>query len=278
MKNTFLIVLLTIFVSCSNNDSIIDVITKELYVSKIVNTSANGSSELRFTYDSKNRLIKNETDAYYREFIYNSNNKVVTIKSVTKPNIPYYTVNFVYDNLGRIIEVKRDNHYNSSIFYTKYDYYATGEVDNVYVFTSMDNYNSNNHNRYYDVSGYGSGNNFEGKLLSVYNSNNDFYDPLDDETWSYDSYYKPYFGEAINEIALPYATDGTGIDWDVRYQSNNPVNVSTFNFNSGINFIRRSYEYIYNDDGYPTKMVKKTYLPDGSVSATFTQDYTYELR
>lgn len=267
-----------ISISCSNDEKIANGIEKKLYVSKIVNTSSTGSTELKFTYDSKNRLIKNETDSYYREFIYDSGDKVVTIKSITKPNIPYYTISFLYNDNGSIKVVKRDNHYNNTIFYTKYDYYNTGEVNNVYVFISLNSYNNNKHDRYYDVSGYSTGKNFTGKLLSVYSSTNNFYDPFDDETWSYDSNNKPYFGESIDAISMPYATDGTGVDWDIRYQSNNPVNVTAFNFISGINFTRKSFEYIYNDEGYPTKMVKKTYLPDGSLRSTFTQDFTYVLR
>ena len=267
-----------ICISCSKNEKIANGIEKRLYVSKITNISSSGSTELTFTYDSKNRLIKNETDTYYREFIYGSGDKVITIKSTTKPSTLYYTISFIYNNDGSVKEVKRDNHYNSTIYYTKYDYYNTGEVNNVYVFTSLDSYNNNKHDRYYDVSGYSVGRNFTGKLLNMYNTSNNFYDPFDDETWSYDGNNKPYFGEPIETIAVPYATDGTGMDWDIRYQSSNPVNVTNFSFISGANFTKKTFEYVYNSEQYPTKMVKKTYLPDGSLSSTFTQDFTYVLR
>ena len=278
MKKILLLFLIAITISCSSDNQVEENIEKKLYVTKVTNISSSSTTELNFTYDSNNRLIKNETNNYFREFSYDSEGKVTQIKSITKPNTLYYTVNFVYDSSGKISEVKRDNHYNGTIFYTKYDYYNTGEVNNVYVFDSKESYDNNKHDRYYAISGYSIGNNFTGKTLSVYNSSVDRYDPDIDETWSYDLNKRPYFGDAIKKISLPFATDGTGMDWDIMYQTNNPIKFSLFDFNSGKDFIRRTFEYEYNSENRPTKIVKKTFNSDGSLNSTFTQDLVYSLR
>ncbi|CAM1346950.1 hypothetical protein [Tenacibaculum crassostreae] len=278
MKKIFLLLSAFIIASCSSDDSEPTQSNKKLYVTKITNISSRSTTELNFTYDSKNRLTKNETETYYREFIYDANDRIKQIKSITKPNTLYYTVNFIYDSSGKVVEVKRDNHHNGTIFYVKYDYFNTGEVNNVYVFDKQESYNNNKHDRYYAISGYSIGNNFTAKTLSVYDITFNMYDLDNTETWSYDLNNRPYFGEAIKNISLPYATDGTGMDWDIMYQTNNPIKFSFFDFNSGKDFVRRTFEYEYNSDDRPTKIVKKTYNSDGSLNSTFTQNLTYSLR
>ena len=278
MKKTVFL-LLVLLVSCSKNEELVSTNEeKNYYVSKVTNITAQGTTDLVFSYDSNNNVIKNETDTYYRTFSY-SNNSITQIKSITKPSTPYYTINFVYNSDGKLIEVKRDNHYNNSVFYLKYEYYATGEVDTVYIFDSLESYTTNSHDRYYDVSGYiPQTTDFTGLDLFVYSSNLGFHDISYSDIWTYDSYKRPYFGDAVKQISIPFSTNGTGMDWDILYSEYNPTNITTFDFRLGIEFTRKVYNYEYNEALFPTRMTKKTYAPNGNLVSTFSQEFTYTLR
>ncbi len=126
MKPSFFLLLFTtiILFSCSddnanenpdgNTDTDGDVIEMRDYVDAIVSTPSNGSpQELRFIYDSNNNLVRNETNTYFRQYTYSGNN-ITKIESITLPDTPYYTVDFIYDDQGRVAEVKRNNHHNGT--------------------------------------------------------------------------------------------------------------------------------------------------------------------
>jgi len=67
--------------SFTKDDSINTKETQKVqYVNKTTNISQNGTSELRFNYDSDNRLTSNETDSYIKTYTY-SNNRIVKIES-----------------------------------------------------------------------------------------------------------------------------------------------------------------------------------------------------
>lgn len=285
MKPSFLLLLFTTIMlfSCSddnanenpdsNTDTDGDVIETRDYVDAIVSTSSNGSQELRFIYDSDNNLVRNETDTYFREYTYSGNN-ITKIESITLPDTPFYTVNFIYDNQGRISEVKRDNHHNNSLYYVTYEYDSNNRVTLACTYTDVANYNDGICNRFYNFTYQENSTNYEGKALTLITSG--VADILEVSTWVFDEKERPYFGEAVERIQLPYATDGTGMDWEYTYNTNNPLSKHIFDFDFNENRLRRSFEYTYNSDDLPALVTINTYNTfSGDVISTFSQNFSY---
>lgn len=245
------------------------------YVDKITNISQNGSTELRFTYDGDNNLIKNETDSYVRDYTYVSN-KITKIVSTTLPATLYYTIDFLYEG-NRVVAVERNNHYNSSIFYVTYEYDANERVSKVCTYSNIDDYNLGECNRFYEISYLGNSKNYAQKDLIVNSINGSEF--LEISNWTYDdSGERPYFGDALEKIRLPYATDGTGMDYEFIYNTNNPLTKHIFDFNTNESKLRRSYTYQYTE-GQVMQMVIDTYNTlTGQQTGTFTQNFDYILK
>ncbi|MDC8002903.1 hypothetical protein POV27_02455 [Aureisphaera galaxeae] len=283
----FLSIILTGFLfSCSSDDNggetatdpdpDPDPVPQIAYVDKIVSTSSSGSTELRFVYDDDNKLVRNETDEYFRQFTYEGNN-ITKIESVTLPNTPYYTIEFDYDSSSRVMEVRRTNHHNGTIFFITYEYNTGGNIGKVCVYSNMDDYNAAICDRYYDFAYVGGTTNYAEKTL--YQINGGFPDVLEASTWTYDTNESPYFGEAISRIQLPYATDGTGMDWEYLYNDNNPLSKYIFDFISNESKLRRDFQYQYNEEGKPTERIITSYdIFTGEVTSVFTQNFSYVLR
>lgn len=284
MKRNFLFIIsLFLIFSCSseenNNSSDTNQQNEPIqraFISSIENIGTNGSSILEFTYDSNNNLIENSTDVYKRVFTYSGNN-IIKIESITLPNTAYYTVDFVYDSNSRIVTVKRDNHYNGTIFFTTYEYNSEEKVSKVCVYNSLEDFNNGDCNRFYEMSYIAGTTNYAQKSLEQSSINGSEF--LEISEWNYDAKNRPYFGEAIKRIQLPYATDGTGIDYEFTYNSNNPTSKYIFDSSTNENKLRRDYTYQYNAEDMPTQVLIKTYsIFSGDVTNTFTQKYTYEMR
>ena len=272
--NTLIIALLLCF-SCNNDNNTTDNNPGEevlfSYVSSIENIGNSGSSTLQFTYDDNNNLVKNATSTYERLYSYSGGN-IVKIESITLPNTPYYTIDFVYEN-NKVVEVQRNNHYNGTIFYTTYDYYPDGKVSSVCTYETIEDYNNAECNRFYEMSYIAGTRNYASKSLVLFSLNGSEF--LEISEWDYDNANRPYFGEAVRRIQLPYSSDGTGMDWEFTYNSNNPSSKYIFDSFSNEMKLRRAYLHQYVGD-LPIETEINTYsIISGEITNTFTQKYNY---
>ncbi|MBA6157331.1 hypothetical protein H3Z83_12505 [Tenacibaculum sp. S7007] len=276
--------LIFVLISCSSNNTVVETPDQELkhYVEKIITTTNNGASELLFVYDDNNNLIRNQSsqngvDKYYREFTYEGDN-IVKIESITLPNTPYYTIKFIYDSSNRVVEVKRDDHFSNNLFYVTYQYDSKDRISRACLYTNLDDYNKKECNLYYQFSYIGNTKNYFSKTLiqvSIFGA-----EISEVSEWNFDNNKRPYFGEAIKKIQLPYATDGTGMDYEFMYNTNNPKSKEMIvDFNTNLKKTRLSFDYEYNEEGFPSQMIRNKFnIVSGALSSTLIQGFNYKLQ
>ena len=273
----FYLFLMIITVSCSSSDDSGNGENETIqisFVDKIVNISQNGSTELRFIYNAENNLIKTETDTYERDFTY-SGDRITKIVSTTLPSTPYYTIDFVYEG-SKVVEVQRNNHYNNSVFYVTYEYDNSNRVSKVCTYDNVSDYNTVTCNRFYEMSYVGNTNNYAQKDLVLNTINGSEF--LETSTWAYDFGARPYFGEAVEKIRLPYATDGTGMDYEFIYNTNNPLTKHVFDTNTNENKLRKNFVYEFNGENVLKMTIQSFDINSGMQISTFTQNFTYVLK
>jgi len=103
--------------------------TGEGYLTSIAKLTYNANSKLlsRESYDDENKLLSS------KKYVYNKNNLI--IEEVTKrDDQPELKVNYLYDNLGRIILEKQN--YNNSLYETSYEYLKVQDTAKILRYSS----------------------------------------------------------------------------------------------------------------------------------------------
>ena len=270
-----------LFISCGNDDSGGDTIEDpEVKLTKLVDkkvfTNRDGvKNEIRFTYNEKNNLVRIDSDTYYKTYTYNGEN-ITKIESIDFPDSPYYTIEFMYDTTGSITHTKRTNHYDNTIMIVEY-FYSNNLVVECFIYESEELFNVGSYRRRYDIRYEAGSRNFEEKDFYLRFTN--FEEPLlETSKWLYDSNKKPYFGEAIERVNLPYATSGIELDYEYVYNTNNPLRKDIVK-NTGESGLSKTFEYSYDDEGYPKNMIINQYSRDtGELLSKIQNDFVYIKR
>lgn len=262
----------SILISCGSSEEEIDKVDSIKLVSKLTHTNSSGvSRDLDITYNNENNIQRIDTDSYYKLYSY-VNSNIVKIESITLPNTPYYTIYFTYAN-DRVVATKRENHYNNTVMYVDYFYSNDGRISSTCMYDSEQEKADGLCEKSYAMSYVGGTTNYLEKTF--------FRDAgaivFETKTkWEYDTNPRPFFGEAINTISLPYATNGLEVDWEIVYSLNNPTKRTQKDNTTGVYNLSKTFNYTYDNDGTPLSMETKRYdLSTGNVSYTLKSTLSY---
>ncbi len=269
-KTSLILLLITTFYSCTSEDD--NPINSIKLVKVLTHTNSSGvSRNLNITYNNSNNIKRIDSESYYKLYTYSGEN-ISKIESITLPNTPYYTIEFTYLN-GRVVNTKRTNHYNSSVMYVDYSYSSDGRINRICLYDSDQEKNDGLCEKSYQIEYAGATTNYLEKTflrdvgLTLFETKT---------KWEYDSNTRPFFGQAINTISIPYATNGLEVDWEIVYSLNNPTKRTQKDNNTGVYNLSKTYNYLYDKDGSPIMMETKKYdLTNGNLLSTFKSEIKY---
>ncbi|WP_130735103.1 hypothetical protein [Flavobacterium sp. J27] len=293
-KTIVFLILLASFYSCSNDD---DNTTKETYLSSY--TFSFSSDEFQLQYNSENKLIGFETLDPTSSIITKINNEITRntngmVTAIGNTSLTYNTSKQIssiddgtgngqtlleYDASGRLIN-QTTNYFSGSITETKnMTYDANNRIIKIIIHVV-----SSTINEYYKYNlSYNTQNNISEMNLSS-SSDNATYNLIETQIFTYDTKKNPFskiaknlhFGSFYINPSYPFSLFQT-IKFNyisayaLQWTSNNNLTHTTIVAPGGT-ISNASYEYTYNTEGYPTKVIITD--EDGE---NYTQNFFYKI-
>jgi hypothetical protein len=280
MRRIFLLsILITFLISCSNNDDATEPIINP--VKQLLKTDnylyENGNLNIKIStkyennkpvtdsvYDSSNQL------SYYSKNFFNTNNLASSIKVYIPNGTLSIENNIIYDNLGKIIKIIKNQPSGSYVFnyILNSNNTITSEiVSNGSVVSTKTFHLNTNEIIYKEVNG-------SNTKEFIYDSNkNLIQNTAFNVTYNYE-YNEPHLKPSIlqfdNSTIVGSTKMNTVLIGNTLDDQNNTFGDKLISKISTSNGIIYDYVYIYDSDNYPTNV--KTYINNQLVSELF---YTY---
>ena len=237
-----------------------------------------GGSDIRnVIYDAENKVIRN----WIFEYTYNNLGQVTAMTEDDGSSAINKQATFIYNNEGLVARSYNQFSYASTgettHFTREFEYDTDGRL------VSFTEKESGQSTYRFLISYDGNGNIVQIKWQSSYDGSP--YSDLYTYSWTYDDKKNPRYAllnrmGVSDHTSLVYAMEMGGDSHQflgnyvyLRMNYYNPNNMLTFSYSSSSGSFSNTYEYVYNEEGYPTSVEETRNLSDGSIDMRY---YSWE--